>query len=37
MAPTEVGERALAAHPLGVLAGGGQQLADVVVADRQQP
>jgi hypothetical protein len=32
-----VGERGLAAHPFGVLAGGGQQLAGVVVADRQQP
>jgi hypothetical protein len=33
----QVGEGGLAAQPLGVLAGGDQQLAGVVVADRQQP
>jgi hypothetical protein len=32
-----VGEGGLAAEPLGVLAGGDEQLAGVVVADRQQP
>jgi hypothetical protein len=31
-----VGEGGLAAQPLGVLAGGDQQLAGVIVADRQQ-
>jgi hypothetical protein len=32
-----VGEGGLTAQPLGVLAGGCQQLAGVVVANRQQP
>src|SRR5215212_4932013 len=34
--PAQVGEGGLAAEPLGVLAGGCQQLAGVVVADREQ-
>jgi hypothetical protein len=33
----QVGEGGLAAEPLGVLAGGDEQLAGVIVADRQQP
>jgi hypothetical protein len=35
--PAQVGEGGLAAEPLGVLAGGDEQLAGVIVADRQQP
>jgi hypothetical protein len=35
--PAQVRERGLAAEPLGVLAGGDEQLAGMIVADRQQP